>query len=109
MGSAQGHASGRLRRRLMPSVEVSISGTPLSVFPTRSHCFIAGGLEQLETKWKHRPRTRSRVIRAVYSHPLPKERRGGTDAIAAALANGHQTGTDEKNTTENAGKAFATC
>jgi integrase len=26
------------------------------------------------------------VMRAVYSHPLPKERRGGTDAIAAALA-----------------------
>jgi integrase len=25
------------------------------------------------------------VMRAVYSHPLPKERRGGTDAIAAAL------------------------
>ncbi len=23
------------------------------------------------------------VMRAVYSHPLPKERRGGTDAIAA--------------------------
>jgi len=28
------------------------------------------------------------VMRAVYSHPLPKERRGGTDAVAAALANG---------------------
>jgi hypothetical protein len=26
------------------------------------------------------------VMRAVYWHPLPKERRGGTDAIAAALA-----------------------
>ncbi|HEX5461433.1 MAG TPA: site-specific integrase [Steroidobacteraceae bacterium] len=26
------------------------------------------------------------VMRAVYSHPLPKDRRGGTDAIAAALA-----------------------
>lgn len=26
------------------------------------------------------------VMRAVYSHPLPKERRGGTDAIAAALS-----------------------
>ena len=25
------------------------------------------------------------VMRAVYSHPLPTERRGGTDAIAAAL------------------------
>ena len=25
------------------------------------------------------------VMRAVYSHPMPKERRGGTDAIAAAL------------------------
>ena len=25
------------------------------------------------------------VMRAVYPHPLPKERRGGTDAIAAAL------------------------
>lgn len=25
------------------------------------------------------------VMRAVYSHPLPKDRRGGTDAIAAAL------------------------
>jgi hypothetical protein len=24
-------------------------------------------------------------MRAVYSHPLPKERRGSTDAIAAAL------------------------
>jgi len=24
-------------------------------------------------------------MRAVYSHPLPKERRGGTEAIAAAL------------------------
>jgi hypothetical protein len=28
------------------------------------------------------------VMRAVYSHPLPKERRGGTDAIAVAL-DGH--------------------
>lgn len=26
------------------------------------------------------------VMRAVYSHPLPKERRGGTDAIAAVLS-----------------------
>jgi hypothetical protein len=25
------------------------------------------------------------VMRAVYSHPMPKERRGGTDAIATAL------------------------
>src|SRR5580704_173860 len=29
------------------------------------------------------------VMRAVYSHPMPKERRGGTDAIAAALQSGH--------------------
>jgi hypothetical protein len=32
------------------------------------------------------------TMRAVYSHPMPKERRGGTDAIAAALIgprNGH--------------------
>lgn len=26
------------------------------------------------------------VMRAVYSHPLPKEPRGGADAIAAAIA-----------------------
>ena len=26
------------------------------------------------------------TMRAVYAHPLPKERRGGTDAIAAALS-----------------------
>ena len=29
------------------------------------------------------------VMRVVYSRSIPKERRGGTDAIAAALANGH--------------------
>lgn len=29
------------------------------------------------------------VMRAVYSHPMTKERRGGTDAIAAALQSGH--------------------
>jgi len=48
------------------------------------------------------------VMRAVYSHPLPMERRGETDAIAAALANGHQTGADEKNARETAGNAVAT-
>ncbi len=30
------------------------------------------------------------VMRAVYSHPLPKQRRCGTDAIAAALSAGQK-------------------
>jgi hypothetical protein len=32
-------------------------------------------------------------MRSVYSHPLPKDRRGGTDAIADEFGYGHQTGT----------------
>jgi integrase len=33
------------------------------------------------------------VVRAVYLHPLPKERRGGTDAIAAAIDCAHRVDT----------------
>jgi integrase len=34
------------------------------------------------------------VMRAVYSHPLPKERRGGTDAIPEALGTGAKSATE---------------
>jgi integrase len=36
------------------------------------------------------------VMRAVYSHPLPKERRGGTDAIAAVLNGGETASTCQR-------------
>jgi hypothetical protein len=45
--------------------------------------------EEGQTRALPRPATTGHsiaVMRAVYSHPPPKDRRGGTDAIAAALS-----------------------